>query len=566
MTKISPQLIKELLHKPPRTGEALSRLKRSLAKKFNCPLPTNAELIAALSRNSANQPLLFLLKKRAVRTSSGIAPIAILTKAFPCPGRCAYCPTDKNIPQSYLANEPAVMRAVRCDFHPYTQVSYRLRALEANGHQPTKIELIIIGGTWSALPTAYQYWFIAEAFRAANDYDTKNKSNVCEHLSRPTELPMDNESESGSKNINLLKTALLKEQKKNEKAKYRIIGLTLETRPDRINEQELWRMRELGATRVELGVQALDDKILKLNRRDSTVADIARATKLLKNFGFKITYHFMPALPGSTARRDWQMFREMFSPDEQSPIIEFKKNNATSFNQLLDQELTNNDFNPDQLKFYPTVVTEGSLLYKWWQDGKYRPYSDKTLKKLIIDCKKIVPPFTRIIRLIRDIPGESIIAGNKITNLRQIIKNEGVICRCIRCREVGQKPFKLSDTHLFVQKYRASDSDEYFISFNSRDQKTLYGFARLRLPADKGVFKHCALLRELHVYGQLVGIGETTDKTQHRGLGKRLIATAEAIARAAGYRRLAVISGVGVRGYYKKLGYKLSKSYMIKGL
>ena len=198
------------------------------------------------------------------------------------------------------------------------------------------------------------------------------------------------------------------EQKKNESAKYKIIGITLETRPDYINEKELWQMRELGATRVELGVQAIDDKILEKNLRGHGVAEIARATEALKNFGFKVTYHIMPGLPGATAKKDLAMFKKLFTDER---------------------------FQPDQLKFYPTVVTRGSLLYKWWQAGKYRPYSDKVLQNLITQCKKAVPPYVRIIRLIRDIPGESIIAGNRITNLRQVMKDRGVKCRCIRCRE-----------------------------------------------------------------------------------------------------------------------------------
>jgi elongator complex protein 3 len=554
MTKDFIQLAEGLTELSPLTAKDLAASKRRLAKKFSLPLPTNAELITAVRRSSPNQPaLLKLLKRRAVRTLSGIAPVAVLTKPFPCPGQCAYCPTDKNIPQSYLATEPAVMRAVHCGFDPYRQVIYRLKALEANGHEPAKIELIVIGGTWSALPAAYQLWFIKECFRAANNYGKKSQTtNSKSQTNHKSQIPK-------------LKKQLLLEQKKNEKAKYKIVGLTLETRPDYINEAEMWQMRELGATRVEIGVQALDDKILKLNRRRSTVADIKQATKLLKNFGFKVTYHFMPALPGSSPAHDRQMFQAMFSPDQDTANLKLRSDATTALKKLINRPLTNNDFNPDQIKFYPTMVTKGSLLYDWWHAGKYQPYTDAELKKLIIDCKKIVPPFVRIIRLIRDIPGESIVAGNKITNLRQIIKAEGARCRCIRCREVGNGKFKAVQARLFISKYRASESDEYFISFANADQSKLYGFARLRLAAGCPL-KQTALLRELHVYGELVPVGSPNAKIQHRGLGQRLMKQAETIARLAGYRRLAVISGVGVRNYYRKLGYRLAKTYLVKAL
>jgi elongator complex protein 3 len=375
MTKNLTELTKKLIALTPKTAKDLSLVKRQLAKQYKISLPTNSVLISELKKlKHSDSALAKLLKRRAVRTLSGIAPVAVLTSPFPCPGRCAYCPTDKNIPQSYLANEPAVMRAVHCDFNPYTQVAYRLRALEANGHEPTKIELIIIGGTWSALPENYQYWYIIECFRAANNYNRK-------HSSQPNPLK--------SQSLVSLKKQLLLEQKKNEKANYKIIGLTLETRPDYINEKELWRMRELGATRVELGVQALDDKILKLNRRDSTVADIADATKLLKNFGFKITYHFMPALPGSTPKHDLEMFQDMFSRLDDITEITVANNSLAELKKLINKKIVNNNFNPDQLKFYPTIVTKGSLLYRWWKAGKYKPYTDQQLKQLIIDCKNL---------------------------------------------------------------------------------------------------------------------------------------------------------------------------------
>jgi elongator complex protein 3 len=592
-----PNFIKEILKNKPRTEKELLGLKRAAAKKAGRPILRNSEIsqeyfsLLAAGKIKADETLEKLLRKRSVRTLSGVAPVAVLTKPWKCPGNCAFCPTEKDVPKSYLSNEPAVMRAIRNKFDPYEQVRTRLEALEINGHRPEKIELIVIGGTWSVLPTAYKFWFIEECFRAANDRQLKIKNE---------KLKIKEE-----KNINKLKMELDKEQKKNEKAKYKIIGITLETRPDYINEKELIEMRELGATRVELGVQAVDDSILAKNNRGHGVKEIAEATALLRAFGFKITYHLMPGLPGATAKKDLELFKKLFTDER---------------------------FQPDQIKFYPTVVTKGSQLYKWWQQGKYKPYSEKFLRKLILDCKKAVPEYVRIIRLIRDIPGESIVAGNIITNLRQVMQQEGAVCRCIRCREAKDKKAFAKNLKLNIQKYPAAGGTEYFISFDSRDGQTLFGFCRLRLPLlchapgqplllrnspsperrakdlfcdnvdftqskflvaklktsrtidpclpdrqalsgtqdDKRIKdeKHSflntsAMVRELHVYGELIPTGGKK-KTQHGGLGTRLLAEAEKIARQNKFQQIAVISGIGVRQYYKKFGYKLKNSYMWK--
>lgn len=515
--------IKEIISRKITNDKELMRAKRDVAKKYGIKIFSNAEIIRELSQfpklNTAN--IKQILRKRAVRTLSGIAPVAVLTKPYECPGNCAYCPTEKDVPQSYLSNEPAVMRAIRCNYNPYIQVQDRLRALVANGHEPTKIELIVIGGTWSYFPEKYKYWYIANCFKAANDFKESFKSSKS------------NKDKQISKNIKQdeLEKILGKEQKRNEKAKYKMIGLTLETRPDYINGEELIEMRKLGCTRVEIGVQAIDDKILKLNKRGSSVKDIADATKMLKDFGFKVTYHLMPGLPGSTAKKDLQMFEELFSDER---------------------------FQPDQIKFYPCVVTKGSLLYKWWKSGKYKPYSDKVLQDLIIKCKSVVPYYVRIIRLIRDIPGESIIAGNIITNLRQVMKDHGVACNCIRCREVKDRISKeQGDAKLFIEEYRASGGKEYFISFESSDRKILYGFVRLRI-GEK------AYIRELHVYGALASVGNKEKKVQHSGFGKKLMQEAERIVKKNNFNELAVISGVGVRGYYRKLGFRLKDTYMVK--
>jgi elongator complex protein 3 len=339
-----------------------------------------------------------------------------------------------------------------------------------------------------------------------------------------------------------LREKLAQEQKKNENKRYRFVGLTLETRPDFINRKEVIQMRELGCTRVELGVQIIDDEVLKTNKRGHGVLEVAQATSLLREYGFKVTYHLMPGLPGSSFEKDYKRFKQLFEDER---------------------------FQPDQIKFYPTVVTKGSLLYKWWKKGEYKPYSDTELKKLIIACKKIVPPYVRIIRLIRDIPEESIIAGNKVTNLRQLLKDKGAVCQCIRCREARDRQYKLRETKLTVIKYQASVGEEHFLSYTSKDESVLFGFCRLRLSAKQQPEKRAgktALIRELHVYGELASVGEKGKRVQHVGLGRKMMNKAEEIAKAGGYKKMAVISGVGVRGYYRKLGYRLQNTYMVKRL
>ena len=532
-----------------KTSEDLNIFKRSLAKKYGFSILLNSDIlrdyfsfieekkISSTWLEKNNEKFLALLKKRAVRTLSGIAPVAVLTKPYPCPGSCAYCPQKPNVPVSYLPNEPAVMRALRLDYNPYLQTIFRLKALENNGHEPNKIELIVIGGTWSYLDNKYKYWYLASCFKAANDYKKiRHKIIITKSLKSVAPQGFSANFIKKEQSLKELKKVLQREQKRNEKAEYSIIGLTLETRPDYLDEKELRQMRELACTRVEIGVQAIDDDILKLNKRGHGVKEIIAATKKLKQFGFKVTYHFMPALPGSNPDKDIAMFYDLYHQA---------------------------DFQPDQIKFYPTTVVKDSLLYRWWRQGKYQPYTDQELERVIIESKKVAPVYTRIIRLIRDIPGESIEAGNKITNLRQVMKSKGVKCNCIRCREVKKAEIKKDNLKLNVLKYPASGGNEYFISFDSKDGKTLYGFCRLRIDFSSPVAP--ALIRELHVYGQLVPVGASA-RVQHLGLGKKLMARAEEIAQQEGANLIAVISGVGVRNYYRKLGYRLKNTYMVKNL
>lgn len=525
------QIVLKLSAAKPLSEKALFNLVRTAAGQAKISAPEKSELLAAyrkllkIKKIKLNKNLEQFLTKRAVRTLSGVAVISVLTKPQACPGNCLFCPTEKAMPKSYLSNEPAVMRAILNDFDPFRQVSMRLKALQANGHATDKIELIVMGGTWSSHSPQYQSWFIKRCFEALNGRASASLSTA---------------------------------QKKNETAKHRCVGLTLETRPDYITPAEIKRLRNFGCTRVELGIQHTDDRILKLNRRGHTAAQSIAAIKLLKNAGFKINLHLMPNLYGSTPAKDLAMFKKIY---------------------------TDGDYMPDMVKIYPCVVSEHADLYKLYKQKKYKPYTDKQLLDLLVKIKKITPPWVRITRLIRDIPEESIVAGNKITNLRQLLqeqaKRDGWECQCIRCREAGHQPPRYSsdgnqpanrsnDFELKIRQYQASGGIEYFLSFESPDEKVLYAFLRLRLPSQAGKailpeLKGAALIRELHTYGQLAELGETGE-VQHLGLGKKLLAEAEKIARQAGFSKIAVISGIGVREYYKKSGYSPAGTYLAKNL
>jgi elongator complex protein 3 len=507
-------IIKKLIQNKVETAEEFFALQRKLSKEFKRPFPQNIYLLKAyreLVKTGNIKPDIFLeniLKTRKIRSLSGIVSITVITKPYPCPGKCLYCPDEIDMPKSYLANEPACMRAVLTKFDPYKQVDARIKSLQLTGHTTDKIELIVLGGTWSAYPLKYQTWFIKRCFDACNHKNAKN-----------------------------LKEA----QKLNEKAKNRIIGLTLETRPDYITAEEIKRMRDLGCTRIELGVQGIYDDVLKYNKRGHDVATIIRATKLLKNAGFKVAYHMMLNLPNSTLKKDDKMLKQLFS---------------------------NPDFQPDQLKIYPCVVLKTAPLYKLWQEKKYKPYSEKQLINLLIKIKQKIPPYVRIIRIIRDIPSQSIVAGNKMSNLRQILQQKKVKCRCIRCREPHEKIAK--KLKLFRQNYSASGGEETFLSYEDSQRKNIYAFLRIRITNNWTLptLRNSALIRELHTYGLVVPLKSKTKKAvQHKGLGKKLMEEAEKIAKKEfGFKKIAVIAGIGVREYYRKLGYKFKDEYMIKSI
>jgi elongator complex protein 3 len=558
------KILKELIKSKIKSGEELNFFKRKIAEKYKIPCPSNFQLLQVYQNLvkkkeiKRSKKIEEILKTRPVRSLSGIVNISVLTKPYPCPGKCIFCPIEKGMPKSYLSGEPAAERAKRLNFDPYSQMKKRIEMLKAEGHPTDKIELRIVGGTWSYYPREYQIWFVKECFRAANEFGSSKNSKL--------QIP-------NSKQISYSKfqiSKLEREQKINEKAKNRIVGISIETRPDFIDEKEILRLRKLGVTMVELGVQTIFDEILKKNETGLTQEKIARATKLLKDSGFKVLYHLMLNLPGSSPELDLKNFKIVFSDER---------------------------FKPDWIKIYPVVVAKGSQLYQIWKKGEYKPYSEKELIELLIKIKKNLPYWVRVARILRDIPVPKIEAGCKISNLREVVKEEmrkrGLICKCIRCREIRAKYDQKEKVYLFREDYDASDGKEIFLSFESIEadkrrlntpinaDRKLYAFLRLRIPSQIlsrkmtevrpvstiPALKDSAIIREIQTYGEMVPIAEKKLAPQHRGLGKKLIKEAEKITKKEfGLNKIAVISGVGVRDYWRKLGYKLKETYMVKFL
>ena len=542
----TPSMISaELLNAEIKSGKDLECFKRKIAKKYGLPCLKNSNLLKiyhetlSKKRGKASRSAILegVLRKRPTRSLSGVVNVSVLTKPYPCPGQCIFCPSQKNIPKSYLAKEPAVQRAVINKFNPYQQTYNRLQALQETGHPTDKVELRVIGGTWSYYPKKYQEWFIAECFRACNTYKSKVKS------------------QKSKVQVKIKKLKIL--QKQNEKAKCRVVGLSVETRPDFINTKELKWLRGLGVTKVELGVQSIHDKVLTLNQRGHSARQTAEATKLLKDFGFKVSYQVMPNLYGSTLQKDIAMFKELFN---------------------------NPYFKPDYLKIYPLALVKNTKLYSLYLQKEYKPYSRKQLLKLLVLAKKYIPRWCRVERVIRDIPSSNIVEGGaSVLNLRESalaeLKKQGSACQCIRCREVGNNFNPQEKIFLFRESYKASGGQEIFLSFENKQQTKLYALLRLRLGAKlmpntsltPPAIRGAALIRDLHTYGQMARINNPqgvviSQEAQHKGLGKKLLAEAEKISKSAGYKKIAVISSVGVRNYYRKLGYRLQNTYMAKTL
>jgi elongator complex protein 3 len=473
------------------------------------------------------------LQTKPTRSISGVTPVTVLTKPYHCPGKCIYCPEIDNMPKSYIPSEPGAQRALLNQFDPFTQTYNRLLALHKIGHPIDKIELIIIGGTWSAYPLTYQIWFIKECFRALNTFEPNQK-----YIKR--EYPKNDISNWDN---------LYRQHETNQSANARCVGLSLETRPDLMSKNELIKLRKLGATKIQIGIQILDDKILQVNRRGHTTSAIKKCFRLLRLAGFKIQAHIMPNLYQSTPQKDMNSYKRLW----QKP------------------------YQPDELKIYPTSVIKNTELYKLYQEQKYKPYTQQELMELIQKMMLETPRYCRITRVIRDIPQQEIEAGSKTTNLRQIIHQDmaakGLECKCIRCREIRDQSFSLEDLSREIIRYETSIGSDYFLSFKTSDDKII-GFLRLTIPSKKNQkahfikeLRHNSIIREIHVYGQTTQIGHENNKTpQHLGLGRQLIDWAEKISRKNIVSSIAVISAIGTRKYYKKRGFKRNCLYMVKSL
>tara|TARA_B100001175_G_C19511578_1_gene644271 strand:- start:2001 stop:3776 length:1776 start_codon:yes stop_codon:yes gene_type:complete len=483
----------------------------------------------------------FLIHKK-VRSESGVVVITIVMKPdkFSCPFNCYMCPDERkengasvDMPRSYLSTEPAEMRAMEVNFDTVLQFRSRMMTLEKNGHKPDKAEIIVLGGTFSTYPRNYQEEFIRDIYYAANTYFTYSNDR-----NRKT---------------------ILEEQEINETSECHIVGITLETRPDQINKAEIERFRYYGCTRVQLGIQHTNNKILdKINRRHHVEHSI-KAIAMLKQYGFKVDIHIMPDLPGSNKELDMKMMEDIFLTDK---------------------------FQPDYIKIYPCLDVQYTEIRKWKHDGRWKPYAEQNngndLIDVVVYAKKLLPYWMRINRVQRDFPVSNeknnfvgYVSNTIPTNFRQMVLKKlhsyGLTCKCINCREIRDNQSNPNEAILRVDKYEASNGIEYFISYNSKDMKYLYGFVRLRFNLDnkKGPFKdNYAFIRELHVYGQVEKVNEKvqTEAVQHMGFGKKLLKEAEKIAWDYGYDNIAIISAVGTRQYYKKQGYTLKNTYMVKEL
>lgn len=544
-----------------------------------------------------DERILLRLQMKPTRTGSGVTPVTVLTKPFPCPGKCIFCPNDIRMPKSYLSDEPGAQRAERNSFDPYLQTYNRLQAYRNIGHQIDKVELIVLGGTWSYYPESYQIWFIKECFRALNDFgeeidhreeieqryrDIREKiSTANTHLEKTpvtSNNPVHNKEllaayqvhggeldKSYNQIVSELFTApekvsgvdtyqvatwdeLAYEQVRNQTAISRNVGLVIETRPDNISEAEVKRIRRLGCTKTQIGFQSLNDHVLELNKRGHDVAATRRAVNLLRQAGFKIHAHWMPNLYGATVESDKADYLKLFE---------------------------DGDFKPDELKIYPCSLIESAELMQYYQRGDWKPYSEEELLDILTFCLMNTPPYTRLTRVIRDIPSTDIVVGNKKTNFREIaekkLREVGDVSQDIRAREIKSLQVEMSDLLFHTVKYETTVSQEYFLQYIVKDDKLepekskIAGFLRLSIPKIAPFIeelKDGAMIREVHVYGQTVALGKKdTGKAQHLGLGHLLIEHATELVREAGIKKLAVISAIGTREYYAKQGFTQGDLY-----
>lgn len=529
--------------------------------------------------SSGEQAFVDRVRMKPVRTRSGVAPVTVLTKPFPCPGRCIFCPSDVRMPKSYLSSEPGAQRAAEHQFDPFRQTFSRLRSFRHTGHSVEKVELIVLGGTWSSYPEGYQVWFILRCLQAMNEFFDVSSDPAADPLltfepavdyrqldETVQGEEIDSSDPAAGRGYNQVVSDwtaahpraaadaceqsagwadLLAAQCENETAAVRCVGLSLETRPDRLDPAEALRMRRLGATKVQIGIQSMDDDVLALNGRGHDTARSRLAVGLLRQAGFKIQAHWMPNLHGSTPAKDREDFDRLF----------------------LDP-----DVRPDELKVYPCSLIESAELMAYYRRGEWRPYEANELLDVLVHSLGATPRYCRLTRVIRDIPGTDIVTGNRTTNLRQVAEAEtsarGLRCRDIRAREVGGRPVDPARLRLRRTDYDASGGREIFLEFATAEDR-IAGFLRLRLPAPVGMDETSlpelagkAIIREVHVYGAVVGLGaREKGRSQHVGLGRRLIAEALGIAAGAGFEQVAVISSVGTREYYRRLGFEDGELY-----
>ena len=497
---------------------ARQEIKRICAKYNLERIPKNHEILAT-AEGSDFEALRGVLMKKPAKTASGVSVVALMPKPYACPhGRCTYCPggTRYNTPNSYTGSEPATINAIENGYDPKSQIESKIDKLVAFGHDPSKMEIVIVGGTFLFMPREYQEGFIKSCYDALNGTD------------------------SGS----------LEEAKSiNQSAAIRNVGFTIETKPDYCKREHVDWMLRYGVTRIEIGVQSLQERVYRIVNRGHDYNDVTESFQISKDAGYKVAAHMMPGLPTMSPDGDIEDFQRLFS----DPCLR-----------------------PDMLKIYPALVIRGTPLYEEYAQGRYAPYSDEDMIRVLVEVKKSVPKWVRIMRIQREISSDQIVAGPKSGNLRQLVHQrlarQELSCRCIRCREVG-----LSRTHhagemaLNRIDYESSGGEEVFLSYEGKDE-SIYGFLRLRSPspdAHRGeVGTDSCIVRELHVYGKSLGLGKREEgQIQHSGLGRSLMGEAERIAREEfDARRLLVISAVGTREYYRKLGYSLYGPYMAKRL
>ena len=580
------------------TPEQMTALLRRFPRPDSRALYSRAQLVAAYRAFAGqdglpdfSEDVLKRLRRKPVRTSSGVTPVTVMTKPFPCPGTCIFCPNDVRMPKSYLSDEPGAMRAEQNSFDPYLQTYSRLTAYRNTGHPTDKIEVIVLGGTWSFYPETYQIWFIKRIFDALHDFShgvsrvieveaglraasqlhpEQNTANVQLHgtdliltynqavqalyhdeMRRSRELASaisDGTRPRGPVDEFATWDELEAAHHANESAPCRSVGLVIETRPDHIDADEVLRIRRLGCTKVQIGFQSLNDDVLRLNKRGHDVAATRRAVRLLRKAGFKIHAHWMPNLYGSSPALDVEDYARLFDDP---------------------------DFRPDELKIYPCSLIASAELMQEYEAGRWRPYTHDELLEVLVACFQRTPEYCRLTRVIRDIPSTDIVTGNQMTNFRQVVEQalaqRGGKSRDIRAREVRFDTVDVDALTLDTVSYRGACSDELFLQYIN-DARDIAGFLRLSLPdADEppltGELAGAAVIREVHVYGQAVGLGETHEgRAQHVGLGTRLIEQAADMARSRGYARLAVISAVGTRAYYRKRGFADGHLYQVRAL